>query len=99
MRGQTLFVCLLLGLWACGPTSRNNGDDDSKADNDHDGYTPAGGDCNDMDPNIHPGALEICDDGIDNDCNGMTDSADYQCFTPCEKAAHDRSSVGCVYYS
>jgi hypothetical protein len=75
------------------------GGDDTMKDGDNDGYTPAGGDCNDADPNVHPGAAEVCNDGIDNDCNGTTDTNDYACFTPCEKAAHDRSSVGCVYYS
>ncbi len=36
------------------------------------GYSPFGDDCNDCDPNIYPGQLEICD-GKDNDCNGRVD--------------------------
>ncbi len=30
------------------------------------------GDCDDRDPDAHPGAVEVCD-GRDNDCNGLTD--------------------------
>jgi hypothetical protein len=40
-------------------------------DDDSDGYTENQGDCDDDNASIHPGAGEICGDGIDQDCNGM----------------------------
>jgi hypothetical protein len=36
-------------------------------------------DCDDSDSSVHLGAEEICDDGIDNDCNGVIDDND--CLT------------------
>jgi choline-sulfatase len=41
-------------------------------DLDHDGYSAlfGGGDCDDLDPSIHPGAVDLPGDGIDRDCSG-----------------------------
>lgn len=35
-------------------------------------YVPQAGDCDDIDPQINPGADELCD-GLDNNCDGTTD--------------------------
>jgi hypothetical protein len=53
-------------------------------DRDGDGFgigmsDPALADCNDQDATIHPKAFEVCNDGRDNDCDGITDLADPDC--------------------
>ena len=42
----------------------------SGLDADNDGFF-APYDCNDADPNINPGAAELCSDALDNDCDGI----------------------------
>lgn len=41
---------------------------DGQVDSDSDGQTGCDGDCNDSDPTVYSGAMEVCD-GKDNDCN------------------------------
>ncbi|MCB9777622.1 MAG: hypothetical protein H6742_03575 [Alphaproteobacteria bacterium] len=53
-------------------------DDTGVVDLDDDGFG-ADIDCNDEDPEIHPGADEICDDDIDNDCDDDVDLDDSDC--------------------
>ena len=45
-------------------------------DIDGDGYTEGQGDCNDQDAAINPGAIDICGDGIDQDCTGSDSVCD-----------------------
>jgi Putative metal-binding motif len=54
-------------------------------DADGDGWVAAenecvpGGDCNDANPSVNPGAEEVCDNGIDDNCNGQTDEGCSAC--------------------
>ena len=49
-----------------------------------------GDDCNDFNPNVHPGHPEDCNDAADNDCNGVADCFDPACET-CPTAAACRA--------
>jgi Putative metal-binding motif len=56
-----------------------NGTANDLCDADQDGYAILaggelqGGDCNDTDPLVNPGAVEVPGDGVDNNCDGKTD--------------------------
>lgn len=78
-------------------------------DLDNDGYASkaacGGPDCNDN-PNaggydINPSVDEICDDGIDNNCNEQTDCNDPQCTISwqCQYTPPDPCPLYCDYYS
>ncbi len=38
------------------------------------GYVSSNTDCDDTRAAVHPGAIDICYDGLDNDCNGIIDN-------------------------
>lgn len=57
---------------------------DLDQDGDPDFFCPGGGDCNDLDPSVSSLIREVCDDGVDNDCDGIIDEAD------CGAPGHDR---------
>jgi hypothetical protein len=40
-------------------------------DDDGDGYSEVEGDCDDANAEINPDAIDVCGDGIDQDCSGQ----------------------------
>ncbi len=75
----------MLSLWCLTVAAGCGRSDEAPSDEDGDGYTVDGGDCNDHDPLVHPGHAELCN-ARDDDCNGLADEyldADQDGFTPC----------------
>ena len=72
-------------------------------DNDDDGFESracGGGDCDDLDSDVHPGMPETCDNRIDDDCDGLVDAADPDCgteFTLELTASHDAGRMNLTY--
>jgi hypothetical protein len=51
-------------------TSEDVGNEEGIVDQDLDGYTIEGGDCDDGDPNVNPSAFDNPENDVDEDCNG-----------------------------
>lgn len=70
-----LTIPLLCGLSltvACGDGAKNTEDTGFRPiDNDGDGYSVAGGDCDDDDASVHPDADDVIVDGVDQNCDGL----------------------------
>ncbi|MEO0604982.1 MAG: putative metal-binding motif-containing protein, partial [Myxococcota bacterium] len=69
---------VVAGVMACTgdlePPTPGEGPEPQSVDADGDGV-PSSEDCDDADPDVFPGAAEVCD-GIDNDCDFAVDDAD-----------------------
>ena len=70
-------------------------------DFDTDGYYVSGGcgtaiDCDDTDAAINPGEPEICDDSLDNDCDGLIDEG---CSTEIKPRIPDTGQTTCYHES
>lgn len=85
MRPSCQFLVLIL-TWACVPSGSGTADrgppggDAPSApslpthDADGDGWTAKGGDCDDNDPGVHPGAEEFPCEAVDRNCDGVANT-------------------------
>ena len=84
---------------ATGDDDVSDDDDDTSGgvDFDGDGWTDDGGDCDDTEATVHPGAEEICDGITDNDCDGVADPAevdgDGDAYSGCDGDCNDNNAA------
>ena len=67
------------GWMVCEDDCDDDDPDLTPEDADEDGYSTCDDDCNDDEIAAYPGNLEVCDDLIDNDCDGYIDQEDDDC--------------------
>jgi flagellin-like protein len=56
-------------------------------------------DCNDNNPNINPGVSEICNNGVDDDCDGNVDSLDNDCCSDIDSDGYGNPASNYCAYS
>lgn len=87
------------GTLVCGAVGNDGVGGGDATDADGDGFTTAAGDCDDGEPAMNPGAVEVAD-GLDNDCDGDIDegtTVDCNDGDPYTTESYDAATGSCMY--